>query len=284
MNRTALMTRLSAAVVLTIAAAGHARAQGLTFDFDPSLGWEGTRSNSPFLYKDVAGSEDFTAEVTIAAQTSGQWSDAGIIVRAKQGTQPGTGTDHADENFTFFGSFRTAAADPTAGSTLHKRIEAGAQVQDTNVVISAAAEPLPIRLRLVKTGADYVGWVSPDNGTTWQMQSTATATAGTGLADPSVVKEVGLSFSNFSATLLGSTRFNNFSLALGSGPSFADSFSTPFNYSGGAVQGIWTGSYNMANLGAGGSVAVIPEPASLLLASMAAAGFAIRRRWRRLKV
>jgi hypothetical protein len=117
----------------------------------------------------------------------------------------------------------------------------------------------------VKTGADYVGWVSPDNGTTWQMQSTATATAGTGLADPSVTKEVGLNFSNFSATLLGAARFENFSLALSSGPTFSDNFGATFNYSGGAVQGIWTGSYNMANLGAGGSVTAAPKRPALVV-------------------
>jgi hypothetical protein len=235
------------------------------FDYDPNLGWEGGRSNAPFVFKDVSGSEDFTAEVTIGAQTSGQWSDAGIIVRAKQGTPPGIDANNADENFTFFGSFRTTAADPTVGTTLHKRIEAGAQVQDSNIVINAAAEPLPIRLRLVKTGADYAGWVSPDNGTTWQLQSTATATDGTGLADSSVDKEVGLSFSNFSGTLLGAARFDNFSLALGSGPTFTDNFATTFDYSGGAVQGIWTGSYNMANLGPGGLVASAPKKPALVV-------------------
>jgi hypothetical protein len=191
---------------------------GLVFDYDDTLGWEGNRSNSPFLFKNMDGGDDWVAEVTIAAQTSGQWSDAGIIVRAKQGTPPGEDADHADENFTFFGSFRTDPANVNAGTTLHKRIEAGAQVQDTNIAVNAGAgnnEPLPIRLRLEKTGADYIGSVSPDNGTTWQVQSTATAAPGTGLADPNVVKEVGLSFAPFGPgdpALLGSATFQNFTL------------------------------------------------------------------------
>jgi hypothetical protein len=188
------MTCCAATFVLTLAGGGASAQQGLTFDYDQNLGWEGGRSSAPFLYRDVSGSEDFTVEVTIGAQTSGNWSDAGIIVRAKQGTPPGTGTDNDDENFTFFGSFRTNPANTAAGTTLHKRIEAGDQIDDFNIPINAATEPLPIRLRLVKTGADYAGWVSPDNGTTWQLQSTATAAAGTGLADSSIDKEVGLNF------------------------------------------------------------------------------------------
>lgn len=265
MNRCTLITSCAAAVTLTLAAGRASAQQGLTFDYDQNLGWEGGRSSAPFLYKDVGGSEDFTVEVTIAAQTSGQWSDAGIIVRAKQGTPPGTGADNGDENFTFFGSFRTAPAAPNTGTTLHKRIEAGAQIDDFNVPVTAAEEPLPIRLRLVKTGADYAGWVSPDNGTTWQLQSTATAAAGTGLADPGVAKEVGLNFSSFSDTLAGFARFENFSLALGSGPSFADDFATTFDYTEGAVQGIWTGSYNMANIAPSGRVVANPKQPTLVV-------------------
>jgi hypothetical protein len=279
MNRTALMTYLAAAVALTLAAGGPLRAAGLVFDYDANLGWEGGRSTAPFLFVDVAGSEDFTAEVTIGAQTSGNWSDAGIIVRAKQGTPPGADADNADEHFTFLGSFRTNAANPAAGTTLHKRIEAGAQVQDSNIqIVNPGNEPLPIRLRLVKNGSDYEGWVSPDNGTTWQLQSTATPTAGSPLDDSSITKEVGLSFSSFDPGLMGSATFEDFTLKLNSGHLFANDFSTPFDYSGGAVQGIWDGSYNMANLGAGGKVAVIPEPCSLVLAALAAVGLTMRKR------
>ncbi len=191
----------------------------LVFDFDTNSGWEGGRSDAPFLYVDVPGNQDFTAEVTIAAQTSGFWSDAGIIARAKSGTGPGTGADQADENFTFFGSFRTDNANMNAGTTLHKRIENGAQVQDANIAVTAADEPLPIRLRLVKTGSTYEGFVSPDNGTTWQLQSTAVATAGTALADPSVMKEVGLAFSPFDGALMGAAKFDNFYLSIVPEPS-----------------------------------------------------------------
>jgi hypothetical protein len=187
----------------------------LLVDFDGNLGWEGDQSDAPFLFVNVAGTQDYTAEVTIAAQTSGQWSDAGLVARAKQGTPPGTGADHADEHAIFFGSFRTDAAVPDSGSTLFKRIEAGAQVMDAGVAINPGAgnlEPLPIRLRLVKSGSTYTGFVSPDNGITWQQQSTSTAPAGTPLADSSIAQEVGISFASFSATLLGSASFDDFSL------------------------------------------------------------------------
>jgi MYXO-CTERM domain-containing protein len=185
----------------------------LVIDYDANLGWEGGRSSAPFLYVNVPGNEYFTAEVTIVSQTSGNWSDAGLIARAKQGTPPGTGADNADEHYTFFGSFRTNAANANAGVTLHKRIDAGAQVQDiTTQIVAVGDEPLPIRMRLQRFGPNYVGSVSLDNGATWQVQSTVTAPLTSPLADGSVPIEVGLSFSSFDPALLGTVRFDNFSL------------------------------------------------------------------------
>jgi hypothetical protein len=185
----------------------------LVFDYDGNLGWEGGRSTAPFLYVDVPGNENFTAEVTIVSQTSGTWSDAGLIARAKQGTPPGAAADNADEHFTFFGSFRTDAAMPNAGNTLHKRIEAGAQVQDVNLpIVAVGDEPLPIRMRLERNGANYIGSVSLDNGATWQVQSTVTAPLATPLANGLSPIEVGLSYSSFDPALLGSVRFDNFRL------------------------------------------------------------------------
>jgi MYXO-CTERM domain-containing protein len=185
----------------------------LVFDYDGNLGWEGGRSTAPFLYVNVPGNEYFTAEVTIVSQTSGNWSDAGLIARAKQGTPPGTLTDNADEHYTFFGSFRTNAANANAGTTLHKRIEAGAQVQDVNVpVVAVGDEPLPIRMRLERNGANYIGSVSLDNGATWQVQSTVTAPLVSPLANGLSPIEVGLSFSSFDPALMGIVRFDNFRL------------------------------------------------------------------------
>ena len=184
----------------------------LVFDYDGNLGWEGGRSTAPFLYVNVPGNEYFTAEVTIVSQTSGTWSDAGLIARAKQGTPPGAAADNADEHYTFFGSFRTDAGNANAGNTLHKRIEAGAQVQDVNLPIVVGDEPLPIRMRLERNGANYIGSVSLDNGATWQVQSTVTAPLATPLANGLSPIEVGLSFSSFDPALLGAVRFDNFRL------------------------------------------------------------------------
>jgi hypothetical protein len=184
----------------------------LVVDYDANLGWEFNRSSAPFLYVDVPANEYFTAEVTIVSQTSGNWSNAGLIARAKQGTPPGTDADHADEYFTYFGSFRTAAANPNAGNTLHKLVEAGVQTEANLPIVAVGDEPLPIRLRLERTGANYIGSVSLDNGATWQVQSTRTATAGTPLAAGLVPIEVGLAFSSFDPALLGIVKFDNFRL------------------------------------------------------------------------
>jgi hypothetical protein len=281
MRSTALRSSpLTLLVIAAMAAAGPiSHAAGLAFDVNSNSGWEGGRSDAPFLYVNVPAGQDFTAEVTIGAQTSGFWSDAGIIARAKQGTPPGTDANNADENFTFFGSFRTDAALTAAGNTLHKRIEAGAQVQDANIAINAGDEPLPIRLRLAKVGSNFEGWVSPDNGTTWQLQSTATPTAGNPLGDPAVPLEVGLAFSPFDGALNGVVRFENFTLnTTPAGTAVSDLFTTPFDYSTGAVTGIWSGSYNMANLGVGGTVIAVPEPTTLAIAVVGACCLATRRR------
>lgn len=185
----------------------------LVIGYDDNLGWEGGRSTAPFLFVDVPANNDFVAEVTIQEQTSGFWSDAGIIARAKQGTPPGPAPDNDDENFTFFGSFRTNDANGDAGTTLHKRIEGGAQVQDSNIaILDPEDEPLPLRLRLEKSGADYIGSVSVDGGATWQVQSTATAAAGTPLAAGMDPIEVGLSFSSFDPALMGAAKFDDFRL------------------------------------------------------------------------
>jgi hypothetical protein len=281
MRKTTLNSLFSALLAIAgIAGAGaRTHAGGLVFDVNSNSGWEGGRSSSPFLYVNVPAAQDFTAEVTIGAQTSGFWSDAGIIARAKQGTPPGTGANNDDENFTFFGSFRTDAANGAAGNTLQKRIEAGAQVQDANIAINAGDEPLPIRLRLAKIGANFEGWVSPDNGTTWQLQSTATPTAGNPLGDPAVPLEVGLAFSPFDGALNGVVRFENFTLNITpAGTAVSDQFNTPFDYSAGAVSGIWSGSYNMDMLGAGGSVVAVPEPATIALAAVGLGCIRVRRR------
>jgi hypothetical protein len=175
----------------------------------PQVGWEGGRSTT---------NEDFTATVKINAQTSGQWSAAGLIARAASPTPPGTLTDHADENFVTMFSFRTNAAQAGEGNTLMKRIEAGAQLQDSGVTINqttpAATAPLPLWLKLerVNSGTTYRGYVSAD-GVNWQFQSRARPAAGNILrqSDGTTKMDVGLSYMNFS-TLAGVAEFDDFKL------------------------------------------------------------------------
>lgn len=200
-----------------------------TFDQDndpmtapPGMGWEGGRSTAPFLHTAVPAGMDFTATVKITAQTSGQWSAAGLIARAANSpTPPGFGADHADENFATMTSFRTDAVNVNEGNTLMKRITAGAQSQDVNIAINAAApapgsmgnDPLPLVLKLERVGGgiNYRGWVSSDGGATYQFQSRVTPPAGNALRDPAVGLEVGLVYQNF-GTLAGTAQFDDFTL------------------------------------------------------------------------
>jgi hypothetical protein len=195
----------------------------------PGMGWEGGRSTAPFLFTNVPAGQDFTASVKISAQTSGQWSAAGIIARAANSpTPPGVGADHTDENFVTATTFRTNAGIPDVGTTLNKRIENGAQVNDTQInvnnpsnvpnpvpppdTVSVPLNPLPtyVRLERVGGGTAYRTWVSSD-GTNWQFQSRVIPTAGNPLADPVVPMQVGLSYMNF-GTLAGTTQFDDFVL------------------------------------------------------------------------
>jgi hypothetical protein len=191
-----------------------------TFDPDGTppaagMGWEGGRSTAPFLYRNVPAGQDFTATVKVSAQTSGQWSAAGLIARAANSpTPPGTGADHTDENFVTSTTFRTDAANANEGNTLNKRIEAGAQVNDNNIVVNATTtEPLPLLVRMERVGGGitYRTWVSTDNGATYQFQSRVRPTAGNALRDPAVGMQVGLSYHNFGA-LAGTAQFDDFTL------------------------------------------------------------------------
>jgi hypothetical protein len=205
----------SNAGVLTVGDNGTFDADGDPMNGISGMGWEGGRSTSPFLRTDVPAGKDFTATVKISAQTSGQWSAAGLVARAANSpTPPGIGADHADENFATMYTFRTDAAIPDEGNTLMKRIQAGAQSQDVNIVVNASGtEPLPLVLKLEKVGGgiNYRGWVSTDGGATYQFQSRITPPVGNALRDPAVGMEIGLSYMNF-GTLAGTAQFDDFTL------------------------------------------------------------------------
>jgi hypothetical protein len=191
-----------------------------------NMGWEGNRSSAPFLFSNVPAGQDFTATVKISAQTSGQWSSAGLLARAGNSpTPPGTGANNADENFVSMSSFRTDAANPNSGNTLMKRIQAGAQINDINLDINAGTipnptpppdtlpnpEPLPIWLRLERVGGvGYRGSVSTD-GVNFKLQSHTIPAAGNALRDPAVGMQVGLHYQNF-GTLSGTSQFDDFVL------------------------------------------------------------------------
>ena len=240
-----------------------------------NVGWEGGRSTAPMLYLDVPAEEDFTAKVKITSQTSGFWSAAGLIARAKQGTPPGSGTDNDDEHFVTMTSFRTNADIPDVGTTLMKRIEDGAQLNDIQVsvdvqsvpnpnydpndpnsaeFIDVSLNPVPFWLSLERGrffnpdtnrfGFGYQGAVSPD-GINWQVQSTVFPSDTSPLIDRSVPIEVGLSYMNFGG-VSGATTFDDFMLQT--------------------------------------RPAAVPEPGSVCLAALAGLGAYVVRRRRKLAV
>jgi hypothetical protein len=97
-------------------------------------------------------------------------------------------------------SFRTNTGNANEGVSLQKMIQNGAQNADLGVSINATVPgnqaPLPILLRLERVGGGftYRGWVSEDNGATWQFQSRVRPTAnGAELQNPLIPMEVGLS-------------------------------------------------------------------------------------------
>jgi hypothetical protein len=181
-----------------------------------SYGWSGSDSNAPLVYFDVDGGLDWTAEVTIDAQTNVTWSAAGFVARAKTGTLPGVGTTN---DFIAYYSFRywEAAGDPTLennGATLLKRIENGVQIDDIlnpGYLVSLPDGSLPYTLRLVRQGKDFLGYISVDDGATWLHQSTVTVSDASPLADPTIPIEFGLAYQTFDGSA-GEARFDDFSL------------------------------------------------------------------------
>lgn len=179
-------------------------------------GWSAGDSNAPLIYFDIDGSLDWTAVVTVEAQTNIGYSGAGFVARAKTGTLPGPGTTN---DFIAFYSFRywDAAADPALdanGSTLHKRIENGVQIDDIinpGFGTSLPDAELPNMLKLVRQGNDFLGYISLDEGATWLHQSTVTVSAASPLADPSIPIEFGLTYQTFVGNA-GEARFDDFSL------------------------------------------------------------------------
>jgi hypothetical protein len=214
LNGGLLNANLSNPGVLTVEDNGTFDADADPMNGISGMGWEGGRSTSPFLFTNVPAGQDFTATVKISSQTSGNWSAAGIIARAANSpTPPGTGANHADENFVTAYSFRTDAANANEGNTLNKRIENGAQVNDNNIAVTPGTEALPLHVRLERVGGGtaYRTWVSTDGGSTYQFQSRVVPTAGNPLGDPAVPLQVGLSYMNF-GTLAGTAQFDDFVL------------------------------------------------------------------------
>jgi hypothetical protein len=178
-----------------------------------NIGWEGGRSTAPYLATNVPAGQDFTATVKVAAQVNGNWSAAGLIARAQSATDPGTGANNADENYITTTTFRTDPGNADFSTTQMKRIQGGAQAQDSVIPINDPGnEPVPIWVRLERIyGTGYRTWVSTD-GTNFQFQSNAIPAAGNPLRDLTLPMEVGLSFMTFGTATSGQAELDDFEL------------------------------------------------------------------------
>ncbi|MCA9259770.1 MAG: hypothetical protein KDA61_11245, partial [Planctomycetales bacterium] len=181
------------------------------------IGWEGGRTSSPFLFRDVPASEDFDAKIKIDAQTAGNWSSAGLLARAKG---PATGdTIDPSENFISGTAFRVDDANPGNASVLTKHILNGAQVVDASTNFAGgtssdptASAPLPTYLRMTKTGSTFTTQSSLD-GTQWFINSVVEAPA----ISAGSTMEVGLHFQMFGAGQ-GEVDVDWFSIFVGAQP------------------------------------------------------------------
>jgi hypothetical protein len=198
---------------LTVDDNGQYDADGDDTNGVTGMGWEGGRSSAPLLYTNIPAGQDFTATIKVSAQTNGNWSAAGLIARAANAaTPPGVGTDNNDENAITMFDFRTDPGLPNTATTDMKRLQNGAQSADLSININPGDEPLPVILKLERIGGvGYRGWVSTDNGATFQLQSHTIPSSGNPLRDPAVGLQLGPSYMNF-GTLAGTTQFDDFTL------------------------------------------------------------------------
>lgn len=175
------------------------------------VGWEGTRTSAPFLFRDVPATEDFDAKMKIDAQTAGNWSSVGVLARLKG---PAVGeTIDPGENFVSGTSFRTDAANPDNATILTKRIQNGAQVTDaqTNFTDGSATPTPPVYVRMTKQGTTFTTQSSL-NGSQWFTETVVQAPElGSGTL------EVGLHFQMFGAGQ-GEVDIDWFDLFVGSQP------------------------------------------------------------------
>jgi hypothetical protein len=182
----------------------------------PGVGWERSRTTAPLLYREIPAAANFDAKIKIVAQTSGQWSMAGLVARLK-GPPVGVGPADADENFVAAFAFRADEANPDRATLLTRHIENGEQRTDANLAWDSFAtpEPAPLYLRLLKTGQRFASLTSLD-GVAWLQRTVVTAPE---LATPGSTIQIGPSFmmagGGFDGAGAGAAEFDDFEMTHG---------------------------------------------------------------------
>ena len=173
----------------------------LTVGMQP-VGWEGGGADTaPFLYRTVDASNLLDVRVKISSQTTGNWSNAGIMIRV-----PGA-IDHdgSNDNFLSALSFRTS---PTANTATLSNVVNGVEGEnDTNVASAADIN----YLRLLNEGNGKYEFFTSSDGTTWISRQ---VTVNPALASGSL--EVGVWSGSYSGGITtGNTQFDWAQIILG---------------------------------------------------------------------
>ena len=150
-------------------------------------GWEGGGSDAPTLYVLVDG--DFDASVQVAAMSTGDYSDGGLIARVPDLADAGPGEDWLTMNY--FG----------ASGFDHAR-----SVDDTTPA-DFAFSPLRPFLRMTRSGNTFAFYSKTTAGDAWDLRDTLERPDFAGVT----TLQVGLQFGTFFVNP-GSVQFDNFML------------------------------------------------------------------------
>jgi hypothetical protein len=161
----------------TVFNANSANAGNLTIGLEP-VGWQGNGAdNGPFLHREIDAESLVEVRVRIQSQSTGNWSSAGILVRADGQLDD----DDSNDNFLSAHAFRPSGTNNN--------------VQVSNVIDGAEAEStIPVdgsgdltHLRLVNRGNGMFEVFSSPDGVFWTSRQTVTNDAlATGLLEVGV--------------------------------------------------------------------------------------------------
>ena len=135
----------------------------LTIGMEP-VGWEGAGADTaPFLFREVPADNLLEVRVKISTQTRGNWSSAGILVRASGPLD----NDASNDNFLSAHSFRTGDATSPGNSLQVSNVIAGSE-GEVNIGV---AEADLMFLRVVNHGNGEFEIFTSTNGTSWTSRN-----------------------------------------------------------------------------------------------------------------